>query len=342
MAEGGSGVIEAKHEQKRLDKERRMKEQVAARPDWLKIQLKTGPNYRDLKEIMRGKSLHTVCEEARCPNIFECWEHRTATFMILGDICTRACRFCAVTSGKPTELDLREPNRVADAVVDMGLQHVVVTSVARDDLADGGASIFAATIQAIRARVPACGVEVLIPDFQGNWSALQTVLDASPDILNHNVETVRRLSDRVRSRAKYDRTLALLQTSKALRPDIRTKSSIMVGLGEEIDELLTTMDDLRQVGVDILTIGQYLQPTKDHLLVEKFYTPTEFLRLRGEGLQRGFAHVESAPLVRSSYHAHEQVQRANGIPLQALDPAERDRQLAVQHADTTGATALGR
>lgn len=318
-------MAESKLLEKQRIKQEKMREQAANRPDWLKVQLKTGPNYRDLKEIMRGKSLHTVCEEARCPNIFECWENRTATFMILGDICTRACRFCAVTSGKPTHLDWAEPQRVADAVVDMGLQHVVVTSVARDDVEDGGAGVFAATIRAIREREPACAVEVLIPDFLGRQASLQIVLDASPDILNHNIETVRRLSDSVRSRAKYERTLELLRRSKELRPDIRTKCSIMLGLGESEDEILETMDDLRTVDVDILTIGQYLQPTKRHLLVEKFYSPTEFLNLRGEGLRRGFAHVESGPMVRSSYHAHEQVQRANGLPLQSLPQAERDR-----------------
>lgn len=316
-------MVESKLLQKQQEKLRIMKEQAASRPAWLKVQLNTGPNYKALKDIMRGKSLHTVCEEARCPNIYECWENRTATFMILGDICTRACRFCAVTTGRPTELDLAEPNRVAEAVVDMGLQHVVVTSVARDDLADGGASIFAATIQAIRSRVPGCGVEVLIPDFMGNWDALQVVMDASPDILNHNIETVRRKSDAVRSKAKYDRTLELLKKAKEMRPDIRTKSSIMVGVGETLEEVFETMDDLRRVNVDILTIGQYLQPTKQHLLVEKFYTPTEFLQMRGEGLKRGFAHVESAPLVRSSYHAHEQVQRADGLPLQSLPQEKR-------------------
>lgn len=318
-------MADSKLLEKQRVKEEKMREQAANRPDWLKVQLKTGPNYQDLKQIMRGKSLHTVCEEARCPNIFECWEHRTATFMILGDICTRACRFCAVTSGRPSELDLAEPKRVANAVVDMGLQHVVVTSVARDDLEDGGASVFAATIRAVRERLPACGVEVLIPDFLGRRESLQTVLDASPDILNHNIETVRRLSDKVRSRAKYERTLELLRRSKELRPDIRTKCSIMLGLGETDAEILQTMDDLRAVDVDILTIGQYLQPTKRHLLVEKFYAPTEFLKLRGEGLRRGFAHVESGPMVRSSYHAHEQVQRANGLPLQSLSPTHRDQ-----------------
>lgn len=288
----------------------KMEEQRKNRPEWLKITAKTGPNYTALKDIMRSQSLHTVCEEAHCPNIFECWEQRTATFMILGDICTRACRFCAVHTGKPSELDLREPKRVAEAVVAMGLEHVVVTSVARDDLADGGASVFAATIREIRQRVPGCGVEVLIPDFDGNWDALKVVMDARPDILNHNVETVRRLSDAVRSRAKYDRTLELLERAKALRPDVQTKSSIMVGVGETMEEVFETMDDLRAVGVDILTIGQYLQPTEKHLVVEKFYTPTEFLRMRGEGLKRGFRHVESGPMVRSSYHAKDQVVRA--------------------------------
>ncbi|WP_083521053.1 lipoyl synthase [Alicyclobacillus kakegawensis] len=320
--------------EKQQQKEHIMREQAKSRPEWLKIQIRTGPNYKQLKDIMRGRALHTVCEEARCPNIYECWEQRTATFMILGDVCTRACRFCAVTSGRPSHLDLAEPKRVADAVVAMGLQHVVVTSVARDDLDDGGASIFAATIRAIRERVPECGVEVLIPDFMGNWDALKTVLDASPDILNHNVETVRRLSDKVRSKAKYDRTLELLRRSKEMRPDIRTKSSIMVGLGETMEEILETMDDLRAVDCDILTIGQYLQPTKKHLLVERFYTPTEFLRLRGEGLKRGFAHVEAGPLVRSSYHAHEQVLRADGMPLQSLRPAQQ----AARAGNSEGAT----
>lgn len=311
--------MQSKLAEKQAEKERIMREQAMSRPEWLKIKLNTGEEYQELKRLMRSKSLHTVCEEARCPNIYECWTHRTATFMILGETCTRACRFCAVHSGKPTELDLQEPERVAEACVQMDLQHAVVTSVARDDLADGGASIFAETIRAIRRRLPTCGVEVLIPDFLGNWDALATVLDASPDILNHNIETVRRLSDKVRSKAKYDRTLELLQRSKELRPDIRTKSSIMVGLGETVDEILETLDDLRAVQVDIVTIGQYLQPTKKHLLVEKFYTPTEFLRLRGEGLARGFAHVESGPMVRSSYHAHEQVLRADGMPIQSLN-----------------------
>ncbi|AMA71973.1 MULTISPECIES: lipoyl synthase [Aneurinibacillus] len=280
------------------------------KPEWLKIKLNTGENFKELKRMMRGKTLHTVCEEARCPNIYECWANRTATFMILGDLCTRACRFCAVKTGLPTELDLAEPERVAEATEQMGLRHVVVTSVARDDLKDGGASIFAETIKAIRKRMPLCSVEVLIPDFLGNWDALKVVMDARPDILNHNIETVERLSDRVRSKAKYNRTLELLAKAKEFQPDIPTKSSIMIGVGETMEEILKTMDDLRRVDVDILTIGQYLQPTPKHLPVKKFYHPDEFAQLKDEGMKRGFKHVESGPLVRSSYHAHEQVESA--------------------------------
>ncbi|MFO7290892.1 MAG: lipoyl synthase [Bacillota bacterium] len=281
------------------------------KPEWLKVRLTTNENFHEIKRMMRSKTLHTVCEEARCPNIYECWGmNRTATFMILGDICTRACRFCAVKTGLPTELDWQEPERVAETVEKMGLKHAVVTSVARDDLKDGGAAIFAATIRAIRKRNPLTSVEVLIPDFQGNWDALKTVMDERPDILNHNVETVRRLSDRVRAKAKYDRSLELLRRAKEMQPDIPTKSSIMVGVGETWDEILETMDDLRANRVDILTIGQYLQPTKKHLSIERYYTPEEFARLKEEGLKRGFSHVESGPLVRSSYHAHEQVKSA--------------------------------
>ena len=281
------------------------------KPDWIRIKLTTGDNYTEIKDMMRSKTLHTVCEEARCPNIYECWANRTATFMILGDICTRACRFCAVNTGMPTELDLQEPERVAEAAEKMGLRHCVITSVARDDLNDGGASIFAETIRAMRRRMPFCTVEVLIPDFMGNWDALKLVMDAKPDILNHNVETVERLSDRVRAKAKYERTLELLRQAKLMQPNIPTKSSIMLGVGEEWDEILKTMDDLRAVDVDILTIGQYLQPTSKHLIVEKYYTPEQFAELKEEGLKRGFSHVESGPLVRSSYHAHEQVKSAH-------------------------------
>jgi len=261
--------------------------------------------------MMRSKTLHTVCEEARCPNIYECWADRTATFMILGDICTRACRFCAVNTGMPTELDLQEPERVAEAAEQMGLNHCVITSVARDDLKDGGATIFAETIRAMRKRLPLCSVEVLIPDFMGDIESLKIVMDAKPDILNHNIETVERMSDRVRARAKYPRSMELLRNSKTLQPNIPTKSSIMLGVGEEWDEILQAMDDLRAVDCDILTLGQYLQPSPKHLNVAKYYTPEEFAILKEEGLKRGFSHVESGPLVRSSYHAHEQVKSAS-------------------------------
>ncbi|EJL33075.1 lipoyl synthase [Brevibacillus sp. BC25] len=283
------------------------------KPEWLKINLVSGSelaSFKELKQTMRTKTLHTVCEEAKCPNIHECWASGTATFMILGDICTRACRFCAVKTGLPTELDTAEPERVAEAAEQMRLKHVVVTSVARDDLADGGAQIFADTIRAIRRRLPFASVEVLIPDFMGNWDALKVVMDAKPDVLNHNIEAVRRMSDRVRARAKYDRTLELLKKAKEFQPSIPTKSSLMLGVGETMEEIIETMDDLRSVDVNIMTIGQYLQPTKKHLKVEKFYHPDEFARLKDEGMKRGFSHVESGPLVRSSYHAHEQASAA--------------------------------
>jgi lipoic acid synthetase len=294
---------------------------IQRKPEWLKINLVSGKelaNFRELKQTMRSKTLHTVCEEAKCPNIHECWANRTATFMILGDICTRACRFCAVKTGLPTELDLAEPERVAEAAEQMGLKHVVVTSVARDDLADGGAMIFAETIKAIRRRLPLASVEVLIPDFMGNWDALKVVMDARPDVLNHNIEAVRRLSDRVRARAKYDRTLALLKKAKEFQPDIPTKSSLMIGVGETFEEILETMDDLRAVDVNIMTIGQYLQPTKKHLQVVKYYHPDEFARLKEEGMKRGFSHVEAGPLVRSSYHAHEQANAAKETLVKTL------------------------
>ncbi|KZE54032.1 lipoyl synthase [Brevibacillus parabrevis] len=283
------------------------------KPEWLKINLVSGPelaSFKELKQTMRSKTLHTVCEEAKCPNIHECWASGTATFMILGDICTRACRFCAVKTGLPTELDVAEPERVAEAAEQMRLRHVVVTSVARDDLKDGGAQIFAETIRAIRRRLPFASVEVLIPDFQGNWDALKLVMDAKPDVLNHNIEAVRRLSDRVRARAKYDRTLELLKKAKEFQPNIPTKSSLMIGVGETLEEVIETMDDLRSVDVNIMTIGQYLQPTKKHLKVEHYYHPDEFARLKEEGMKRGFSHVEAGPLVRSSYHAHEQANAA--------------------------------
>lgn len=305
-----------------------MKQQeTLKKPDWLRIKLATDGNYAEIKNMMRTKTLHTVCEEARCPNIYECWSNRTATFMILGDICTRACRFCAVKTGMPTELDLDEPERVAEAAEQMNLQHCVVTSVARDDLKDGGASIFAATVHAIRKRMPFCRVEVLIPDFLGNQDALQTVMDANPDILNHNVETVERLSDRVRARAKYSRTMELLRRAKEMKPKIPTKSSIMLGVGEEWDEILQTMDDLRANDVNILTLGQYLQPSPSHLKVVRYVHPDEFAKLKEEGLKRGFRHVESAPLVRSSYHAHEQTDSAHAAIAADTVEAGYDREI---------------
>lgn len=302
----------------------RAKADVGRKPEWLKISLQTNPEFVELKKLMRSQGLHTVCEEARCPNIFECWNRRTATFMILGDICTRSCGFCAVTPGMPKGLDLEEPERVADACVVMNLKHVVVTSVARDDLADGGARIFAETIRAIRRKNPHTGVEVLIPDFMANWDALQMVMDAEPDVLNHNIETVSRLSDRVRSKAKYERSLELLRRAKEMKPHIATKSSIMVGLGETMSELYEAMADLRANNVDIVTFGQYLRPTTRHLAVEKFYTPAEFDHLRDEGFKRGFAHVQSGPLVRSSYHADEQSEEAvQRRQQQAMELADR-------------------
>jgi lipoic acid synthetase len=291
-----------------------MTRETLRKPDWLKTPLASGEDYANIQEIknlMRGQTLHTVCEEAKCPNLHECWANKTATFMILGETCTRACRFCAVHSGIPSELDMEEPNRVANAAELMGLQHCVITSVARDDLADGGASIFAASIQAVRNRLPHCHVEVLIPDFLGDERALCAVLDANPDVLNHNVETVRRLTDTVRSKATYDRSIALLKRSKQYKPNIPTKTSLMVGIGETWEELIEVMDDLRAVDCDILTIGQYMQPTAKHMRIDSFYTPEQFFQLKEMALARGFSHVESGPLVRSSYHAKEQKQAAD-------------------------------
>ncbi|NMD69008.1 lipoyl synthase [Bacillus sp. DNRA2] len=286
----------------------RNKGEIKRKPEWLKIKLNTNENYIGLKQMMRQKSLHTVCEEAKCPNIHECWaERRTATFMILGDICTRACRFCAVKTGVPTELDLQEPERVADSVQLMNLKHVVVTAVARDDLNDGGACVFAETIRAIRRKNPFTTIEVLPSDMGGMKENIAKIMEAKPDILNHNIETVRRLTPRVRSKATYKRSLELLKQAKKLQPSIPTKSSIMIGIGETVAEIYETMDDLRANHVDILTIGQYLQPSKQHLAVEKYYTPAEFAELKEVALQKGFSHCEAGPLVRSSYHADEQV-----------------------------------
>jgi lipoic acid synthetase len=277
----------------------------APKPEWLKVRAPGSPSYLRLKELMRGLELHTVCEEARCPNIGECWHHGTATFMILGDVCTRACSYCAVAHGRPAALDAAEPERVAKAIQTLGLNYVVITSVDRDDLPDGGASIFAETIRETRARLSRCRIEVLIPDFQGNDTALHSVLDARPDVLNHNTETVPRLYRMARSGGRYSRTLQLLDRSRHHAPDIPTKTGVMVGLGEEPDELVATFKDLRGVGCGILTVGQYLRPSLAHAPMVRYYHPDEFAVLKRIALDLGFVHVESGPLVRSSYHAHE-------------------------------------
>jgi len=277
----------------------------APKPDWLKVRAPGSPGYQRLKGLMRTLNLHTVCEEARCPNIGECWNHGTATFMILGDICTRACSYCAVAHGRPDAVDILEPSRVARAVNALALDYVVITSVDRDDLADGGASIFAASISETRALRPECRIEVLIPDFQGNESALRTVLDARPDVLNHNTETVPRLYRMARSGGRYARTLELLQRARRIAPDIPTKSGVMVGLGENHEELVATFRDLRAVDCQVLTVGQYLRPTDAHAPMVRYYRPDEFAELKRVALELGFLHVESGPLVRSSYHAHE-------------------------------------
>ena len=280
-------------------------------PDWIKARLPSGDNYHELKRLLRGLSLNTVCEEARCPNIGECWDQRTATIMILGDTCTRACGFCAVKTGRPGTLDEDEPRRVAEAIGQLGLDHVVVTSVARDDLPDGGAHVFADTIRRLKAVAPGMGVEVLIPDFNGIDGPLRMVMDARPDILNHNLETVERLQKPVRKRARFDRSLGVLAHAKGMATEIgyrvHTKSSIMVGLGETRDELMAAFVALRAVDCDILTIGQYLRPSPAHLPLIRYYHPDEFAEMKAEALDLGFKHVESGPLVRSSYHARDQV-----------------------------------
>jgi lipoic acid synthetase len=279
------------------------------RPDWIKARAPIGDNYERLRDLMRGLDLHTVCEEARCPNIGDCWNRGTATFMILGDVCTRACGFCAVKTGLPGRPpDRQEAERVADAVARMGLRHAVITSVNRDDQPDGGASVFAACIREVRARVPGCAVEVLIPDFKGDAGALQTVVEARPDILNHNTETVPRLYREVRPGARFSRSLELLGRSK--EAGLLTKSGIMVGLGEEWGEVEETIRAIRGAGTDILTVGQYLRPSPAHLPVRRYYAPEEFDRIKAFGHSLGYGHVESGPLVRSSYHAEEQVPRA--------------------------------
>jgi lipoyl synthase len=278
----------------------------APKPDWLKARAPVGENFHDLKRLARSLGLHTVCESAQCPNIGECWHHKTATFMMLGNLCTRRCGFCAVPKGRPQPIDFDEPRRVAEAVAALGLQHAVVTSVNRDDDLTGGARAFAMVIEEIRRQAPGCRVEVLVPDFQGHEGAIRIVVEARPDVLNHNIESVPRLYRVVRSGARYERTLRLLEYAKELNPAGVTKSGVMVGLGEETAELLQVFRDLAAVGCDILTIGQYLRPSRDHLPMARLYTPREFAELKSEALTMGFRHVESGPLVRSSYHAHEQ------------------------------------
>ena len=280
------------------------------KPPWLKVKAPGGANYMRLKHLMRDLGLHTVCEEAHCPNVGECWEHGAATFMILGDVCTRNCGYCAVAHGRPPVTDLEEPRRVAEAAAVMNLRHAVITSVDRDDLPDFGAGIFAETIRLIHQRMPTCSVEVLVPDFQGDERSIATVLDAAPEIYNHNTETVPRLYKKARPGGRYPRVMSIFRLVKRLAPDIPTKTGMMLGLGETVEEVLAVMRDLREVDVDILTLGQYLRPSNDHLPMDRYYTPDEFAALRREGLAMGFRHVESGPLVRSSYHAWEQVQAA--------------------------------
>ncbi len=282
-------------------------------PGWLKVKMPGGANYIELKGLLRGEALHTVSEEARSPNIGECWDRRTATFMILGDICTRACSYCAVTTGAPTGLDLQEPVRLAETVERLGLRYAVITSVNRDDLPDGGAFIFAQCVVQVRKRLSDCKVEVLIPDFCGDWDALATVMDARPDTLNHNIETVRRVFRAVRPKGDYDQSLELLARARSLVPDGVTKSGMMVGLGETWDEVIETMRDLRSVDCELLTIGQYLRPSQKHTPIARWYTPEEFEELRQEGEAMGFRNVASGPLVRSSYHADEQHRAASRV-----------------------------
>jgi len=280
------------------------------KPGWLKVRAPGGPNYLRLKQLMRELDLHTVCEEAHCPNVGECWEHGTATFMILGDVCTRNCAYCAVAHGRPPKFDPAEPERVAQAVAEMQLQHAVITSVDRDDLPDFGAWAFAETIRQIKQYVPTCSVEVLVPDFQGDEEAIRTVLDASPDIYNHNTETVPRLYKRCRPGGRYERVMKIFTAAKRIAPHIPTKSGIILGMGEANEEVLAVLRDLRAVDVDIITLGQYLRPSASHIKLDRYVTPDEFRMFREEGMAMGFRHVESGPLVRSSYHAWEQVQAA--------------------------------
>ncbi len=283
------------------------------RPEWIKVRAPAGETYEWLRDMMRSKSLHTVCEEARCPNMGECWGDGTATFLLMGDVCTRSCGFCDIKTGRPSPLDWLEPERVARAVQSMGLRHAVITSVNRDERPDGGAPIFAMVIRRIRELQPGCSIEVLIPDFKGSRDALKVVMDARPEILNHNVETVRRLFRQVQPQDHYEWAQATLSNARALDPQVLTKSGIMVGLGETLDEVKETMRDLRSWGVDILTVGQYLQPSKKHLPIDRYYTPDEFKEIEDYGMQIGFRWVESGPLVRSSYHAEQQVRALSDV-----------------------------
>ena len=278
------------------------------KPEWLRAKAPAGENFHHLKKLARGLGLHTVCESAQCPNIGECWNHRTATFMLLGDVCTRRCGFCAVPKGKPQPIDFDEPQRVAEAIATLGLKHAVITSVNRDDDNIGSATVFAETIREVRRQAPGCQVEVLIPDFQGREDALKIVLEARPEVLNHNTETVPRLYRAVRSGARYQRTLKLLENVKTFAPGMVSKTGVMVGIGESMDELLEVFRDLAAVKVDILTVGQYLRPSRDHLPMTRYYHPDEFRFMKEEASKMGFRHVESGPLVRSSYHAHEQAE----------------------------------
>jgi lipoic acid synthetase len=282
-------------------------------PEWLKVRMPGSPGFLDLRNKLRMAELNTVCEEAHCPNIGECWERKSATFMILGEVCTRACRYCAVTSGKPAALDLDEPARLGRTVEQLDLRYCVITSVDRDDVADGGSWVFAESIRQIHKRLPECNIEVLTPDFQGHWDDLRTVLDAGPAVLNHNIETVRRVFKSVRAKGDYDLSLELLRVSRESHPGIPTKSGMMVGLGETREEISQTMADLRAVGVDLLTVGQYLRPTRDHVTMDRFYHPREFREIEEEGYALGFKHVASGPLVRSSYHADDQLAAARGV-----------------------------
>ena len=286
------------------------------KPAWLKARAPMGENYHELKKLARSLDLHTVCESAQCPNIGECWNHRTATFMLLGDLCTRRCGFCAVPKGKPKAIDFDEPRRVAEAVATLGLKHAVITSVNRDDDNIGAAEVFAETIREVRRQAPGCQIEVLIPDFQGREDALKIVLEARPEVLNHNTETVPRLYRAVRSGARYERTLKLLENVKSFAPGMVSKTGVMVGIGETMDELLEVFRDLAAIKVDILTVGQYLRPSRDHLPMTRYYHPDEFRFMKEEALKMGFRHVESGPLVRSSYHAHEQAESTGLVALQ--------------------------